>query len=195
MVYRGIAPDTFTDGVDVVVEGRLAARRHLPRDDAARQVRVALRERARREDKYKQTPGYKAGDAGVILVGELSLWVALLMAAWAAVVVRRRLHSAARISSTSGDAGLYATFAMIVLASIGLWTALLTHDFSLKYVASYTSANMPKVYKFTAFWGGQAGSMLFWALILALYSAVAIWSAIARQRATSMPWACRHARR
>lgn len=25
VVYRGIAPDTFTDGVDVVVEGRLAA--------------------------------------------------------------------------------------------------------------------------------------------------------------------------
>src|SRR5699024_2785918 len=25
VVYRGIAPDTFTDGVDVVVEGRLSA--------------------------------------------------------------------------------------------------------------------------------------------------------------------------
>ena len=60
---------------------------------------------------------------------------------------------------------------MVVLASIGLWTALLTHDFSLKYVASNTSANMPKVYVFAAFWGGQAGSMLFWALILSVYSA------------------------
>ena len=37
-------------------------------------------------NKYKQTPGYKARRArhGVILIGELSLWVALLMAAWTA---------------------------------------------------------------------------------------------------------------
>ena len=49
VVYRGIAPDTFTDGVDVVVEGRMGAGRNVPRDDAAREVRVALRERARRE--------------------------------------------------------------------------------------------------------------------------------------------------
>ena len=34
------------------------------------------------------------------------------------------------------------------------------------YVASYTSANLPTVYMFTAFWGGQSGSLLFWALIL-----------------------------
>ena len=33
---------------------------------------------------------------------------------------------------------------MVVLASIGLWTALLTHDFSLEYVAGHISANMPK---------------------------------------------------
>src|ERR671920_2385839 len=75
---------------------------------------------------------------------------------------------------TSGRRGLYATTAMVVLASLGLWTALLTHDFSLKYVASNTSANMPKVYVFAAFWGGQAGSLLFWTLILSLYSALAI---------------------
>ena len=62
VVYRGIAPDTFTDGVDVVVEGRMGDGRDLPRHDAAREVRVALRERAGRGgDKYKQTPGYKAG--------------------------------------------------------------------------------------------------------------------------------------
>ena len=90
---------------------------------------------------------------------------------------------------TSGRRGLYATTALIVLASLGLWTALLTHDFSLKYVASNTSANMPKVYVFAAFWGGQAGSMLFWTLILALFAAVAIWSARTKARDLA-PWAC-----
>jgi cytochrome c-type biogenesis protein CcmF len=88
----------------------------------------------------------------------------------------------------SGRRGLYATALMIVLASIGLWTALLTHDFSLKFVASGTSSNMPKVYIFTSFWGGQAGSLLFWSLILALYSVAAVWSAKNTARELA-PWA------
>jgi cytochrome c-type biogenesis protein CcmF len=45
------------------------------------------------------------------------------------------------------------------------------------------------VYVFAAFWGGQAGSLLFWALILSLFSAVAIWSARTKARDLA-PWAC-----
>jgi len=90
---------------------------------------------------------------------------------------------------TSGRRGLYATSAMLILAALGLWTALLTHDFSLRYVASNTSANMPKVYVFAAFWGGQAGSMLFWALILSIYATIAIWSVRDSARHLA-PWAC-----
>jgi cytochrome c-type biogenesis protein CcmF len=48
---------------------------------------------------------------------------------------------------------------------------------------------MPKVYVFAAFWGGQAGSLLFWTLILALFSAAAIWSARTKARDLA-PWAC-----
>jgi cytochrome c-type biogenesis protein CcmF len=125
----------------------------------------------------------------VILVGELSLWVALLMAAWSMVTSFAGGSMGREDLIASGRRGLYATTAMIVLASIGLWTALLTHDFSLRYVASNTSANMPKIYVFSAFWGGQAGSMLFWSLILALYSAIAIWSVRDKGRELA-PWAC-----
>ncbi|HET7188756.1 MAG TPA: cytochrome c biogenesis protein CcsA, partial [Gemmatimonadaceae bacterium] len=125
----------------------------------------------------------------MILVGELSLWVALLMASWAAVTSFAGGSMGRADLVASGRRGLYATALMIVLASIGLWTALLTHDFSLRYVASNTSANMPKVYVFAAFWGGQAGSMLFWSLILSIYSAIAIRSA-QRSARDLAPWAC-----
>ena len=118
----------------------------------------------------------------MILVGELSLWVALLMAAWTATVSFAGGHLRRDDLIRSGQRGIYATLAMVALASAGLWTALLTHDFSIKYVASYTSANLPKVYTITAFWGGQSGSMLFWALILSGYSALAIWSNRGRNR-------------
>jgi cytochrome c-type biogenesis protein CcmF len=118
----------------------------------------------------------------VILVGELSLWVALLMAAWAATVsfAGGQMRRADLIES--GERALYATLAMVVLASLGLWTALLTHDFSIKYVASYTSANLPTVYTITAFWGGQSGSLLFWALILSTFTAITLWTNRARNR-------------
>jgi cytochrome c-type biogenesis protein CcmF len=125
----------------------------------------------------------------VILVGELALWVALLMAAWAATTSFAGGALGREDLVASGKRGLYATTAMMVLASIGLWTALLTHDFSLKYVASNTSANMPKVYIFAAFWGGQAGSMLFWGLILSVYSAIAIRFVPLKSR-DLVPWAC-----
>ncbi len=118
----------------------------------------------------------------MILVGELSLWVALLMAAWAATVsfAGGQMRRADLIES--GERAIYATLAMVVLASLGLWTALLTHDFSIRYVASFTNANLPKVYTITAFWGGQSGSLLFWVLILASYSAVTLWTNRTRNR-------------
>jgi cytochrome c-type biogenesis protein CcmE len=58
VIYRGIAPDTFTDSVDVVVEGRMGT-------DGTFQATILLAKCASRyenaPDKYKETPGYKAG--------------------------------------------------------------------------------------------------------------------------------------
>ncbi len=57
VAYRGIAPDTFTDGVDVIVEGRLGA------DNTFRATTLLAKCASRYEnapDKYKNAPGYKA---------------------------------------------------------------------------------------------------------------------------------------
>src|SRR5579864_6850548 len=124
----------------------------------------------------------------MILIGELSLWVALLMAAWSTTVSFAGGGLRRQDLVDSGVRGLYATFAMVLLAAVGLWTALLTKDYSLEYVASHINTSMPSVYVFTAFWSGQAGSMLFWALILSLYSTIAIASS--RRRAPELTsWA------
>jgi cytochrome c-type biogenesis protein CcmE len=56
--YRGIAPDTFTDSVDVVVGGRMGA------DGTFRATELLAKCASRYEnapEKYRQTPGYKAG--------------------------------------------------------------------------------------------------------------------------------------
>ena len=118
----------------------------------------------------------------MILVGELSLWIALLMATWGATVSFAGGLGRRNDLVVSGERAAYASFGFTMLASIGLWTALFSRDFSVTYVASQISANMPNVYVFTAFWSGQAGSMLFWALILSLYTALAVWSNRSRNR-------------
>lgn len=58
----------------------------------------------------------------------------------------------------------------IFLANAILLYALLSSDFSLIYVINYTSKDLPAFYKFTAWWGGQAGSLMFWLFILSVYS-------------------------
>jgi cytochrome c-type biogenesis protein CcmF len=123
----------------------------------------------------------------VILVGELSLWIALLMGAWAVTLSFAGGWLRREDFIKSGERGLYATVAFVGLASLGLWTALLTSDFSLRYVASFTSANLPFIYKISAFWGGQAGSMLFWCLVLAGYAFFATWTNRTKNREL-MPW-------
>ncbi|MDR3357600.1 MAG: cytochrome c biogenesis protein CcsA [Desulfovibrio sp.] len=60
------------------------------------------------------------------------------------------------------------TTAALLLASAILLHALYWHDFELKYVAGYTDLVLPVFYRLTAFWAGQEGSMLFWALSVAL---------------------------
>jgi cytochrome c-type biogenesis protein CcmE len=61
VIYRGITPDTFTDGVDVVVEGR------LDRAGTFHATTLLAKCASRYEnapDKYKSTPGYRAAASG-----------------------------------------------------------------------------------------------------------------------------------
>ncbi len=62
--------------------------------------------------------------------------------------------------------------ALMVLASGTLMFALVTRHFRLEFVAAVTSRDLPLVYTVAAFWGGHAGSLLLWALILGLYGIV-----------------------
>jgi len=52
--------------------------------------------------------------------------------------------------------------------------ALLTHDFHVEYVASYSNRSLNTFYTITALWAGQKGSLLFWTWILSGFSALVI---------------------
>ncbi len=64
-------------------------------------------------------------------------------------------------------ASLFVTFCLIFSSAV-LMQALVLDDFSLVYVANYSDRFLPLVYKITAFWAGQPGSLLFWALSVGL---------------------------
>lgn len=108
-------------------------------------------------------------------LGQIALWLALLVASWGTVVgflggARRRPELMA-----SARRAVYATLGLLTVASASLLVALLRHDFSIAYVASYTSRDLPTVYTVSAFYGGQAGSLLFWAFLLSVFAAAAQW--------------------
>jgi len=56
-------------------------------------------------------------------------------------------------------------WAALLGATAFLWYILFTHQFQYQYVASYSSRAMPPRYIYAAFWGGQEGTFVLWALI------------------------------
>ncbi|MHB8381434.1 MAG: heme lyase CcmF/NrfE family subunit [Candidatus Binataceae bacterium] len=106
-------------------------------------------------------------------LGRLALAIALLLAVYsigANVYGARRSHPEFIASARHA---LWAMCAMVTIAVVALWTGLLSSDFSLEYVASYSSTTLPTAYKFTALWGGQQGSLLFWTWLLSIFTSVA----------------------
>jgi cytochrome c-type biogenesis protein CcmF len=61
-----------------------------------------------------------------------------------------------------------------VIAAAAMERGLLTHDFSLKYVAENGSLTTPTLFTVTAMWSALQGSILLWTLILAGYIAVMV---------------------
>ncbi|MBT3887636.1 MAG: heme lyase CcmF/NrfE family subunit [Rhodospirillaceae bacterium] len=60
-------------------------------------------------------------------------------------------------------------FALVSLSFAALTHAFVTSDFSVANVANNSHSLKPMLYKVSGVWGNHEGSMLMWALILALY--------------------------
>src|SRR5260370_26065540 len=67
-----------------------------------------------------------------------------------------------------GRRAFFAAAGMIVLAGAVLEWALLSHDFSLAYVTEHTDLSTATALVAAGFYGGQEGSLLYWALVLGL---------------------------
>jgi cytochrome c-type biogenesis protein CcmF len=110
----------------------------------------------------------------IALVGSIALLSAYGLAAWCVAAGIAGNARKSRRLVTSSVYGLYGFAALIGLASALMIYAFVTHDFTIKYVASVSDTTMETWYKVTSFWGGLDGSLLFWVLVLSLFSTVAI---------------------
>jgi cytochrome c-type biogenesis protein CcmF len=108
-------------------------------------------------------------------LGRAALLVTLGLAAYALVAGATAATSRRRRLAESARNALIASFCSTLVASIVLAAAFLRDDFSLSYVADHSSRELPGAYKLSAFWGGQAGSLLLWLLVLTAYAALAVW--------------------
>jgi cytochrome c-type biogenesis protein CcmF len=90
--------------------------------------------------------------------------------------------------AVAGVRALTVAASFIALASVSMLHALFVHDFTLRYVANYSSRSLTGPYSIAALWGGMEGSLLFWTLLLTVFSVMALRRAPART-ARLIAWA------
>lgn len=71
----------------------------------------------------------------------------------------------------------YAMTAMLALSSVILMYLILNHEFLISYVYRYTSRDLPLGYLVSAFWAGQEGTFLLWALLTGVLGIIFIRTA------------------
>src|SRR4051795_287004 len=69
----------------------------------------------------------------------------------------------------------YAFAGLMVLATGVMEYALITHDFSVQYVAHVGSTQVPLWVTIVSLWSSLEGSILFWGFILDIYIAATVW--------------------
>ena len=76
----------------------------------------------------------------------------------------------------SAKRGVLAVMFCLLLASAALAISFLSHDFGVVYVADQSNRSMPWYFVAAAFYSGQEGSLLYWALMLSVFSSIFIFT-------------------
>jgi cytochrome c-type biogenesis protein CcmF len=115
-------------------------------------------------------------------LGTFTLLTCFVVCAYAvaASVAGARLRS--HRLTESGVGAFYLNAGLMTLASAILVHALVTNDYSIKYVQRTSDAALPLAYKIAAYWGGLDGSIMFWVFLLGVFGSIAIYTNRERQR-------------
>jgi len=114
--------------------------------------------------------------------GKLLIASATVGAVWALISSVMGIHREDSRLVSSGRRALIACSAITVAATALLLIALYSRDFSIGYVASYSSRSTSLTYTFTALWAGMEGSLLFWTMLSSIYAAGSLMRGAGRKR-------------
>ena len=118
-------------------------------------------------------------DAGT--AGRLLLFAALATAIWALSAGTFGVLRSDERTSQSARRALYSAAFLLATATGLLVVSLARHDFSIAYVADYSSLSTPRGYALTALWAGMEGSLLFWTVLTANFGATAVAAQVRRR--------------
>jgi len=109
--------------------------------------------------------------------GHIALIVALCLSVAQAIVPMAGSFAGYRTWMRLGHSLALGQLVFVAISFACLTAAFVQDDFSLQYVANNSNTLLPIQFKVSAVWGAHEGSLLLWALILALWSAaVALFS-------------------
>jgi cytochrome c-type biogenesis protein CcmF len=123
-----------------------------------------------------------------LVLGHYSLLLALIASAWAVIAPLLAATVRNRALQRSAERGMHTATAATIIATGCLVAGFLTNDFRIDYVYHYSSSSQAIQYKIGALWGGQAGSLLLWVLILSVMGSIMVWTNRNKHRAL-MPYA------
>jgi cytochrome c-type biogenesis protein CcmF len=109
-------------------------------------------------------------------IGALSLLIAFCLAVFAVVAAVIGKYTRRPLLTVSAERAVYAVWVLVTTASAFLIYSLISGDYRLAYVAAHSNKAMSAIYKFTAWWGGQEGSLLLWSWLLSTYSAIVVFT-------------------
>ena len=107
-------------------------------------------------------------------LGYAAILTAFIIAAYTAVASFVAARGRIPELWLSARSGVLASFALVTIASLALLYALVTRDFSVRYVAAYTDSDLSLPYTLGAWWAGQEGSLLLWAWLLSLFAVIVV---------------------
>lgn len=109
-----------------------------------------------------------------INLGHYGLWAAYVLALFSVVAsVWGGLKKLPNFVAAGRNAAV-SVFFLVTGASVCLFVLLLNRDYRVEYVVSVVNNALNAFYRFSAFWGGQEGSLLLWLLLLCMYSFIVI---------------------
>jgi cytochrome c-type biogenesis protein CcmF len=110
------------------------------------------------------------------LFANTTIYLGLALAIYALLIITLGISTKNQRFVNSGKGAMIGVFVSITMAMLSMFYLLATSQFQYEYVNDYTSSELPIIYKLTALWAGNSGSLLLWTFFLVLYTVMIAFS-------------------